>query len=213
MTITGKQANKVLCRHCGKVSDFSSSASSAEVSNASCSRCGSGLEQRIHHSQQKTWAFLLASIVAFIPANVYPVMTVVMFGRGHPDTIMSGVVTLMQANMYPIAAVVFIASILVPVFKLLGLLTLLLAIRFRWPINHRQATVMYRYVHFIGRWSMLDLFMISILVTLVNMGGVAAIHTGTGATAFAGVVVLTMLAASAFDPRLIWDLVDDNDRQ
>ncbi|WP_101758912.1 paraquat-inducible protein A [Oceanicoccus sp. KOV_DT_Chl] len=203
---TGIAQGRILCIHCYKIV-----AVAADHKQNHCPRCRSKLHPRLPDSLQKTWAYLIAGAAAFIPANIYPVMTVDMFGRGHPDTIVSGVITLLQEGMYPIAVLVFIASVLVPLFKLLGLLLLLLAIKQRWRINRRQATVMYRYIHFIGRWSMLDLFMISILITLVDMGGVATIHAGTGATAFATVVVLTMLAANAFDARLIWDLVDEND--
>lgn len=210
MSITAKQAGLVSCHLCQKLHEIPKQ---GLPEGAACSRCGSSLASRIPQSLRKTWIYLLASIVVFIPANIYPVMTVITFGQGKPDTIISGVITLIQMGMYPIAAVVFVASILVPVFKLVGLLILLLAIQKRWRINKRQATVMYRYIHFIGRWSMLDLFMISILVTLVSMGGIASITTGFGATAFAGVVVLTMMAASTFDPRLIWDLVGQDVEQ
>ena len=209
MTVsTGRALGMLLCRQCGKVITLGDDISAL---GEPCPRCYSKTQYRKTSSIQRTWALLIASVIAFIPANVLPVMTVVTFGRGHPDTIMSGVIMLLQADMLPIALVVFVASVLVPVFKLLGLFILLLAVHYRWRINYRQATIMYRYIHFIGRWSMLDLFMISILVTLVNMGNIAAIHTGPGATAFATVVVLTMLAASSFDPRILWDLVRTDD--
>lgn len=209
MTVkTGHSLGILLCRHCSNVMKLGLDIT---VEGDPCPRCHSKTEYRKSLSFQRTWALLIASVIAFIPANLLPVMTVVSFGRGHPDTIMSGVVELLQADMLPIAALVFFASVLVPVFKLLGLSILLLAVHYKWRINYRQATIMYRYIHFIGRWSMLDLFMISILVTLVNMGNVAAIHTGTGATAFATVVVLTMLAANSFDPRILWDLVRTDD--
>lgn len=198
----------ILCRPCGKVLAIGLQ---IEAEGDPCPRCHSTTERRKTASIQRTWALLIASFIAFIPANILPVMTVVSFGRGHPDTIFSGVITLLQVDMVPIAALVFVASIVVPVFKILGLLLLLLTVHFKWRVNYKQATVMYRYIHFIGRWSMLDLFMISILVTLVNMGSIATIHTGAGATAFATVVVLTMLAASSFDPRIIWDLVRMDD--
>lgn len=145
------------------------------------------------------------------PANLYPVMTVIYMGDGAPDTIISGVVKLTQEGMIPIAILVFVASILVPMLKLLGLMFLLLMVQRRWQLNKRQCTVLYRVIEVIGAWSMLDLFMISILVTLVDLGAVATIEAGAGATAFATVVVLTMLAAMSFDPRLIWDLQEDND--
>jgi len=194
------------CHLCGKPSSFVGIPINY---SASCPRCGSHLELRIRDSVSKTWALLITAAILMIPANVYPVMTVISFGRGSPDTIMSGVTLLIHHGMYPIAALVFMASILVPVFKLVGFSVLLLAIQYKWRINHRQATIVYRFIHFIGRWSMLDLFIISILVTLVSLGKVATIETGAGATAFASVVVVTMLAAHTFDQRLIWDLLNE----
>ncbi len=176
---------------------------------AACPRCGSVLHLRNSNSLSSTWALLITAIILFVPANVYPVMSVSIFGNGMADTIISGVIHLMHAGQYPIAILVFIASILVPLFKIIGLGALLLAVQFGWPINRRQASTIFRIVNFIGPWSMLDLFMISILVTLVNLGFIATIQTGPGATAFAGVVVVTMLAAHTFDQRIIWDLVEE----
>jgi paraquat-inducible protein A len=193
------------CHLCGKPSSM---AGLSAHEAALCPRCGSHLELRVHDSVAKTWALLITAAVLMFPANLYPVMTVISFGKGNPDTIMSGVIMLIHHGMYPIAALVFVASVLVPLFKLAGFSVLLLAIQRGWKINHRQATTVYRVIHFIGRWSMLDLFMISILVTLVSLGKVATIETGPGATAFASVVVVTMLAAHTFDQRLIWDLLE-----
>ncbi len=208
MIDTGTQARTqklARCMHCGQISYLPDAHHDYQ-----CPRCHEPLSFRIPGSIHKTWALVITAAILYIPANTFPVMTVISFGRGHPDTIFSGIVYLVQAGMYPIAFLVFFASIIVPLFKLIGLTILLLSIQFRWQINMRQATVMYRFIHFIGRWSMLDLFMISILVTLVNLGSIATIATGAGSTAFASVVVLTMLAAHTFDPRLIWDLLEDS---
>jgi paraquat-inducible protein A len=132
-------------------------------------------------------------------------MTVNSLGRGSPDTIMSGVVTLVQHGMLPIAAVVFVASILVPTFKLVGIGLLLYSVQRHQPMSARQRIFMYRFIEWIGRWSMLDIFVIAILVALVRFDSLASIDAGAGAIAFACVVILTMLAAISFDPRLIWD--------
>lgn len=171
-----------------------------------CPRCGSRLHARRPNSIVRTWALVITAWICVFPANLYPVMTVIYLGDGEPDTILSGVVHLAQEGMLPIAILVFVASILVPMLKLLGLMFLLLMVQRGWKLNKRQCTVLYRIIEVIGAWSMLDLFMISILVTLVDLGAVATIEAGTGATAFATVVVLTMFAAMSFDPRLIWDL-------
>jgi paraquat-inducible protein A len=132
-------------------------------------------------------------------------MNVTQFGAAVPHTIIGGILSLMDSNMIPIALLVLIASILVPLSKLLGITLLVLCARYRWQVNARLWTLMYRIIAFVGRWSMLDIFMISILVSLVDLGGVARIIAGPAATAFAAVVVLTMFAAKSFDSRLIWD--------
>ena len=180
---------------------------------AVCPRCGSSVHARRPNSIARTWALVICAWVAIVPANLYPVMTVIRFGNGEPDTILSGVIHLVQAHMTPIAVLVFIASIVVPLLKLAALMVLLLTVQLKWRLNRQQCTVLYRIIEVIGAWSMLDLFMISILVTLVDLGTVATVRPGTGATAFATVVVLTMLAAMSFDPRLLWDLQEDTDHE
>jgi len=167
-----------------------------------CARCGLVIHSRKPNAIEKTWAYTLTAMILLVPANVYPVMTVIYLDKGEPNTIMSGVIALIDEGMYPIAILVFIASIAVPLFCII---TLLFVVHFKWRLSPRQCTLMYRMVEYIGRWSMLDLFITSILVTLVDLGKVATITAGVGATAFASVVVLTILAAKSFDPRLIWD--------
>lgn len=132
-------------------------------------------------------------------------MTVTRLGVGEPHTIIGGIIALINGNMVPIAMLVLVASILVPLLKLLGISLLLLNVHYRWQSHTKKWTILYRIIAFVGRWSMLDIFMISILVSLVDMGSVAQVIAGPAATAFAAVVVLTMLAAKNFDPRLIWD--------
>ncbi|MGY8832536.1 MAG: paraquat-inducible protein A [Pseudomonadales bacterium] len=176
-----------------------------------CSRCGGRLHERRPNSLVRTWALLLTAAVLYIPANLLPIMTVNSLGKGQSDTIMSGVIELVNYGMLPIAAVVFIASILVPTFKLVGIALLLYSVQRHQPMSARQRILMYRFIEWIGRWSMLDIFVIAILVAVVNFGSLASIEPGYGATAFASVVVLTMLAALTFDPRLIWDNTDSDD--
>ena len=179
------------------------------VSSAFCPRCNQALTLRQSNSLKITSFLLAASIILLVPANIYPIMTVVNFGHEHTGTIFSGVIQLMHSGMYGIAFLVFFASLIVPIFKIVGLTLLCFAVKFRWQINHKQATTTYRFIRFIGRWSMLDLFMISILATLVKLGVIATVEAGAGATAFAFVVVLTILASHSFDQRLIWDLASD----
>ncbi|PPD32123.1 MAG: paraquat-inducible membrane protein A [Methylomonas sp.] len=173
-----------------------------------CPLCGCRLHGRIPHSQQKTLALLIGSLALYVPANLFPIMTITKFGVGEPHTIIGGIIALANSDMVPIAALVLIASILVPLLKMLGLALLLLYVHLQWQGHARRWTRIYRVILFVGRWSMLDIFMISILVSLVDLGGVAQVIAGSAATAFAAVVVFTMFAAKSFDPRLLWDNQD-----
>jgi paraquat-inducible protein A len=201
--MTARMAGLALCRSCHKTSRINRE---SRRTNMLCPRCGSVLHSRVPDCVSRTWALVITAFILLIPANVYPVMTVIYLGKGAPDTIISGVIQLVEAGMYPIAALVFVASIAVPVMKLIGISILLLIVQRKWKIDRQQCTVMYRFIALIGRWSMLDLFMISIMVTLVELGAIATITAGFGATAFASVVVVTIFAANSFDPRLIWDM-------
>lgn len=188
----------IRCHDCGCLSKRADK-------NRLCPLCGGRLYPRLPNSFQRTAALLLSAFCLYIPANIFPIMTVTRLGAGVPHTILGGIIALMKSGMMPIALLVLVASILVPLLKLLGLSLLLLNVHYRWQAHAKKWTIMYRIIAFVGRWSMLDIFMISILVSLVDMGGVAQVIAGPAATAFAAVVVLTMLAAKSFDPRLLWD--------
>ena len=183
----------------------------ADNDEQTCTRCGAMVHARRPNSLTRTWALLITAAIIYIPANVLPIMTVSSLGQGDPSTIMSGVIQLVQHGMIPIAAVVFIASILVPTFKLVGIALLLFSVQRKQPLSARQRIWMYRFIEFIGRWSMLDIFVIAILVAVVNFGRLASVEANLGAIAFASVVILTMLAAVTFDPRLIWDNTESDD--
>ena len=174
-----------------------------------CPRCGAARHFRKPESIARASALMMTAIVLYIPANVYPVMTVVSFGSGSPDTILSGVQELALAGMWPLALLVFFASITVPVLKIIGLAILVITTQRGSHWRLRDRTVLYRIVESIGRWSMIDVFMISILVGLVRLGSIATIEPGIGAIAFAAVVITTMIAASCFDPRLMWDIAGE----
>jgi len=189
------------CHSCGRLQHM-------EVQK--CGRCGGAIHLRRANSIERTWALLLASVILYIPANFFPVMTVISFGQGAPDTIMSGVIHLGEAGMWPLAGLVFFASIMVPVLKMIGIGFLLISIQLKLTWRAKDRTKLYRIIEMLGRWSMVDIFMISILVSLVKLGAIATIEPGAGATAFAGVVILTMLASMSFDPRLIWDVTEEN---
>jgi paraquat-inducible protein A len=182
-------------------------------SMAHCPRCGAAMHRRKPNSIARTWALVLTAAILYVPANLLPVMTIIHFGRGEPDTIVSGVKALIGAGMWPVALLVFFASITVPVLKLIGLVFLSITVQRRSTWRLRDRTLMYRIIEQVGRWSMVDIFMISILVALVNLGTLATIEPGVGAICFAAVVVITMFASMSFDPRLIWDAQESSDAQ
>jgi len=171
-----------------------------------CTRCLAPVHFRKHNSIERSWALVIASLIAFIPANTLPIMTVNYFGSGTSDTILSGIVTLINLGMAPVALIIFIASFLVPLSKIIGLIILLITANRHSNIQPVQRTVLYRMVEFLGKWSMLDVFVVAIMGAVVNLGYITSIVPGKGAAAFAIMVILTMFAAHAFDPRLIWDL-------
>lgn len=174
-----------------------------------CPRCGARLHARKPNSIARTWALLIAAYILFIPANLLPVMqTGSLFGV-QQDTILSGVVYLWTSGSWPLAVLVFFASIVVPLFKLLFLSLLTLSVQLRWDWQPRWRTRLYRMIEFVGRWSMLDIYVVTLLAALVRLQSLATIQAGSGAMAFGAVVVLTMFASMAFDPRLIWDTAKD----
>ena len=176
-----------------------------------CPRCGSALHLRKVASLSRTWAFLMAAIALYVPANVLPVMdTSSLFGT-QKDTIMSGVVYLWVSGSWPLALLVFIASIVVPMVKILGLSYLAWSTQRGSKWLPGQRTRIYRLIELIGRWSMLDIYVITMLVALVQFKALATIKAGPAAIAFGAVVILTMFAANVFDPRLIWDAVERED--
>ena len=196
------------CETCGLVSP-------PRLEDPRCPRCESILHARKLDSIARSWALVIAAAVLYIPANYYPVLTVVQLGSGAPSTILGGVEELVTARQYPLAALVFFASILVPLFKLLALIVMLLATQVGRPeagasMLLRQRTVLYAIVAWIGRWSMIDIFMESLLGALVQFGNAVTIEPGFGALAFCAVVFITILAAESFDPRLMWDAAARN---
>jgi paraquat-inducible protein A len=181
----------------------------ADPDQRQCPRCAARLHRRKPHSLQRTLALVVAGFVLYVPANLLPVLDIERFGRDEPNTILSGVLELISSGLWPLAVIVFTASILVPLMKLLGLsLMLMLTHRHsrRWLVGR---THLYRFIDFIGRWSSIDLFMISILVALVQFGALTRVRAQGGAVAFAAVVLVTMFASRCFDPRVMWDVAAD----
>jgi paraquat-inducible protein A len=170
-----------------------------------CPRCDAALHARKPDSITRTWTLVLAAAILYVPANVFPVLTVMQLGAGQPSTILGGVEELLQTGMYPLAALVFFASIAVPSLKLVGLTIMLITAQTGHAGWLRDRTRLYFIVRWIGRWSMIDIFMEALLGALVRFGTVVTIEPGIGAVAFCGVVILTIFAAETFDPRVMWD--------
>ncbi|MBL1142086.1 MAG: paraquat-inducible protein A [Proteobacteria bacterium] len=177
-----------------------------------CVRCHSPLHHRINNSVETTWALLLTAIVLLIPANIYPVMTVIRFGQGEPNTILSGVLHLIESGMWGLAMIVFVASIVVPAMKLMILSFLLISVQKKSLWRPRDRTLLYRVTEVVGAWSMVDIFLVGLLSALVSLDALSTIRPGIGAIFFAGAVVITMFAAQSFDSRLIWDNVREKEQ-
>ncbi len=176
-----------------------------KVGQRFCDRCGSRLHARIPNSVQRTIAFLIAACILYIPANLLPIMSTDQFGRATDSTILGGVIILWGHGSYPVALVILIASVLVPIGKILSVGALCWVVTYGHDMSHRQLALLYRMTELIGKWSMVDVFVVAILVALIQITGIIVIRPGPAALAFAGVVILTMIAAEQFDPRLIWD--------
>ena len=201
-TLQAARDGRALCSTCGLLV--------RALPSLPCPRCGTLLRFRKANSIQRTWAFLIAAYVLYLPANLLPItITRSIFGT-QQDTIMSGVAYLWNSGSWAIALIVFVASVVVPLLKLFSLTLLICSVQRRWPLDPQPGARLYRFLETIGRWSMLDVYVVTVLVALVKVQSLASISPGSGVLAFAAVVVLSMLATMAFDPRLIWDAVDEN---
>ncbi len=190
-------AGLVGCHICGALS---------EAGAHSCKRCGEHLHSRKPGGLNRTWALLFTAIILYVPANLYPIMDTVFLGDDSPSTILGGVLVLWAMGSYPIAAVIFFASVVVPLVKILALLWLCYMVQRGQGTSPLGKLKLYRMTEFVGRWSMIDVFVVAILAGLIRLDNLMTIYPGPAAVAFAGVVLVTMVAAMSFDSRLIWDL-------
>ncbi|WP_017446277.1 paraquat-inducible protein A [Gayadomonas joobiniege] len=193
---TAASQGLVMCTLCEKVN---------QVQLNKCQRCGSHLYQRKPFAIQKTVAWLITAILFYFPANLFPVMETSSFGHSTYSTIVGGVIDLWKHGAYIIATVIFLASVVIPIGKILVLAWLCISLRLKHQSHFKQRTFLYTVTHWIGRWSMVDVFVVAILVALLQLGGLMTVYPGFGTLSFALVVITTMLAAESFDPRLIWD--------
>jgi paraquat-inducible protein A len=193
---TARRAGLIACHRCGRVH---------KPEAPYCTRCGGPLESREPLSLQRVWAWLIAGIVVYIPANVYPMLRTATLGQETDSTIVGGAIELFAHGSYGVAAIVFGASILIPIGKFLAIAYLAIGIRRSGVLNVHQRHRLFEIVEFIGRWSMIDVFVVAILSALVQFSSVAIINPGIAAVSFALSVAFTMLSALSLDPRLIWD--------
>lgn len=200
--VTARQKGLINCHNCHLLVEV-------RRGHKPCPRCGAHLHMRKPNSLARTWALVCTAIILIVPANLLPMTITSALGVKQADTIMSGVIYFMQEGSWEIAAVIFIASIFVPIAKLIILIFLLFSVQFRSAWRPRDRTMLYRLTELVGRWSMVDIYVVTILVALVKLGAVASIEAGPAAVYFAGVVVVTMFAAESFDPRLIWDVLEE----
>ncbi|MEH6444876.1 MAG: paraquat-inducible protein A [Oceanospirillaceae bacterium] len=170
-----------------------------------CLDCGSKLAVRIKHSVQKTLALLIASVIFYIPANLYPIMQTKVLGSTLENSILSGVLLFLEEGAYFVAGVIFVASIIIPITKMLAIYWLCRSVMSSKPIKRQELTKLYALTEFIGKWSMIDVFVVAILVALIQVGNLMTITPGLAAASFAIVVILTMCSAQCFDSRLLWD--------
>lgn len=200
--LTAREAGLVACTSCGLVH---------LPSDSTCARCGARLESRSAHSLQRVWAWMTAGLLLYIPANLYPMLLTSTLGDATQSTIIGGVIELVQHHSYGIAAIVFIASIVIPVMKFVAVAFLAISIKRPMLLDGHKRLVLYEVVEFIGRWSMIDVFVVAILSALVQLNFVATVNPGPAAACFALSVAFTMLSAQSFDSRLIWDVSNEDD--
>ncbi|MFW8595138.1 paraquat-inducible protein A [Cribrihabitans neustonicus] len=194
--LTARQAGFYGCRSCGGVNPAGAEA---------CLRCGSRLEADLGASLQRVWAWMAAGLIAYIPANIYPMLRTTTLGRSSENTLIGGVVELFGQGSYGVAAVVFVASILIPIAKFIAITYLAISVRRPAALRRHGRMLLYEAVEFIGRWSMIDVFVVAILAALVQLDFAATVNPGPAAVSFALSVAFTMLSAQSFDPRLIWN--------
>lgn len=195
--LTAQQAGLARCQFCAALH---------RLPDASlCRRCGAQVSSRKHNSLQRTWAFLIVGLLAYIPANIYPIMITKSFSGNSSDTIFTGVIALAQSGSLFVAIVVFVASVCIPVAKFVIIAGLALSLHFQMTMSEKTRHVLHAITEFIGRWSMIDVFVVAVLVALIQLGTILTIEPGAGINAFAVSVVFTMFSATSLDPRLIWD--------
>ncbi|MFK7995586.1 MAG: paraquat-inducible protein A [Granulosicoccus sp.] len=200
VSVSARELGLKACASCGRLQKI--------ADERPCYRCGALVVVRRPMSIQRTWAFLLVGMITYIPANVMPILITNSYAGNVEDTIMSGVFSLIASESYFVAGVVFFASICIPIAKFLIIAMLALSLQFAWDLSEHTRHRLHTVTEFIGRWSMIDVFVVAVLAALIQLGTIMTIRPGTAASAFAVSVLFTMLAAGSLDPRLLWDRQD-----
>ncbi|MBU0960153.1 MAG: paraquat-inducible protein A [Proteobacteria bacterium] len=199
---TAMAAGLMCCHDCGKLVTADKT---PEHGVLACPRCDASIHYRNINAVPRTWALILTAAILLFPANLLPIMRVDFLGSQEHSTIMDGILYFFHSGEYGIGLIIFIASVLVPLFKIIGMILILLSIRFKWKTWLRHKTIIFRFIQFVGRWSMLDIFVIALMSALVDFGTFTSTQAGPAATYFTAVVMCSMFAAMTFDPRLLWD--------
>lgn len=206
---TAQESGLALCPKCHKLNDMEEGADIHTTMQ--CTRCHGMFYPRKPHSLQYTLAWNIAALLAFIPANIYPIMIIYSVGIGDPNTILSGIGEFVDHGLYPIAAIIFTASIIVPLLKIVGLFLLVYRVHTGVRLRPDKHSKFYHALEFLGPWSMLDVFVVALLVAVVELGFVTSVSAGPAINYFTLTVIFTMIAANSFDPRLLWDKDQSNE--
>lgn len=196
--LTAREAGLVTCVHCARV---------WPMGTPECPRCGKKLVSRDEKSLSRVWAWWVAGLICYIPANIFPMLETTYLGHTSGNTIIGGAVVLAQHGAVPVALIILLASVCIPITKFISVAYLALAVQHGWRSDPLKKTQLYEFVEFVGRWSMIDVFVVAVLSGLVQLSTVLAIHPGPAAVNFALAVIFTMFSAEAFDSRLIWDSI------
>jgi paraquat-inducible protein A len=207
---TGKEAGLLLCPSCHKITPLpETDQKENQKKKMSCPRCGERLHLRKKNSIDRSWALITTALLLTLPANLLPIMSVSSLGKVTKSTIIDGIIHFFQEGSYCIGLVILTASVLVPLFKITGMGLILISIHNQWTTWLRHKALMFRFIQFVGRWSMLDIFVIALLCSLVRFGSLSTVDTAPAALYFSTVVLCTMFAAISFDPRLLWDSAEE----
>jgi len=201
--LTPESINSISCSSCLSINKLPNNFNQKNIT-LKCYKCGSKLSINNKYNTSTSWALLISAIILYIPSNLLPVMNVVSFGKGQASTIFEGVIHFAEIGSYGLALIIFFASIFIPMIKFIFLIILLISVDFKYCSNLRAKTSIYRFLESIGKWSMVDVFVVALLVVLVQFGNLALIEVGSGTLSFSAVVILTMLATANFDSKWLW---------